>query len=133
MTEQPRSWLLAFAAALILFEATLTTLIVYKIPYTEIDWIAYMQEVTVGIESEEEQQTCQWSRCLPPSHQILHTGGGGLLLGRRCACRRRARLLAPPGRYRPARLPSRFRVRHHLLESRSYPLVYLLSFFQDMS
>eukprot|EP00956_Cyclotella_meneghiniana_P000283 scaffold339_cov77-Cyclotella_meneghiniana.AAC.4 len=37
---------ISFVLLLLLFETVLTSLIVYRIPYTEIDWIAYMQEVS---------------------------------------------------------------------------------------
>jgi alpha-1,3-mannosyltransferase len=33
-------------AALLLFELLLGIVIIHKVPYTEIDWIAYMQEVS---------------------------------------------------------------------------------------
>jgi len=39
------SWDIPFMGGLILAELILSTLIVWKIPYTEIDWIAYMEEV----------------------------------------------------------------------------------------
>lgn len=35
-----------YLVLLFIAEATLTTLIVLRVPYTEIDWVAYMQEVT---------------------------------------------------------------------------------------
>jgi alpha-1,3-mannosyltransferase len=37
--------LLLWALALVLFEVVLTYVIILKVPYTEIDWVAYMQEV----------------------------------------------------------------------------------------
>jgi len=43
---------IAFVLLLLCSEAILTSFIVHKIPYTEIDWVAYMQEVTTYQEGE---------------------------------------------------------------------------------
>lgn len=45
-------WDSMFAAALIFGELVLGCLIIYKVPYTEIDWIAYMQEVDFWLDGE---------------------------------------------------------------------------------
>jgi alpha-1,3-mannosyltransferase len=42
---QQRPWDWVFVALLLLAESILGLLIIWKVPYTEIDWIAYMQEV----------------------------------------------------------------------------------------
>lgn len=43
---------LAFVTLLLLGELALGCLIIYKVPYTEIDWVAYMQEVDFWLEGE---------------------------------------------------------------------------------
>ncbi|KAL7533030.1 hypothetical protein ACHAXR_006297 [Thalassiosira sp. AJA248-18] len=43
-----------FIVFLFVAEAILTTLIVLRVPYTEIDWVAYMQEVTTYQEGERD-------------------------------------------------------------------------------
>jgi alpha-1,3-mannosyltransferase len=48
-TEQ---WDFAFVALLLLGEVALGALIVYKVPYTEIDWVAYMEEVDFWLDGE---------------------------------------------------------------------------------
>ncbi|XP_065182149.1 dol-P-Man:Man(5)GlcNAc(2)-PP-Dol alpha-1,3-mannosyltransferase-like isoform X1 [Sycon ciliatum] len=40
-----RSWTTPICVALLLFEAVLNVAVIWKVPYTEIDWEAYMQEV----------------------------------------------------------------------------------------
>eukprot|EP00803_Ostreobium_quekettii_P007560 evm.model.scf_1127.2 EVM.evm.TU.scf_1127.2 scf_1127:18716-23506(-) len=42
------------SAALLLWEATLCTVIIWKVPYTEIDWVAYMQQVEIFLEGERD-------------------------------------------------------------------------------
>lgn len=44
----------AWVAILLIAEALLTTLIVKRVPYTEIDWVAYMQEVTTYQHGERD-------------------------------------------------------------------------------
>jgi alpha-1,3-mannosyltransferase len=43
-----------YLVLLLIAEVTLTTLIVIRVPYTEIDWVAYMQEVTLYQEGERD-------------------------------------------------------------------------------
>mmetsp|Transcript_7820 Transcript_7820/g.17651 ORF Transcript_7820/g.17651 Transcript_7820/m.17651 type:complete len:469 (-) Transcript_7820:21-1427(-) len=43
-----------FLILLVVAEAILTTLVVHRVPYTEIDWVAYMQEVTTYQEGERD-------------------------------------------------------------------------------
>mmetsp|Transcript_20017 Transcript_20017/g.56738 ORF Transcript_20017/g.56738 Transcript_20017/m.56738 type:complete len:433 (-) Transcript_20017:100-1398(-) len=45
-------WDVAFALAMMLGELLLGIIIIWKIPYTEIDWIAYMQEVGMWLDGE---------------------------------------------------------------------------------
>jgi len=44
----------AWVIILLIAEALLTTLIVKRVPYTEIDWVAYMQEVTTYQNGERD-------------------------------------------------------------------------------
>ena len=43
-----------YIVLLVVAEAILTTLVVQRVPYTEIDWVAYMQEVTTYQEGERD-------------------------------------------------------------------------------
>jgi alpha-1,3-mannosyltransferase len=45
-------WDAVFLALLLIAELVLGALIIYKVPYTEIDWIAYMQEVDFWLDGE---------------------------------------------------------------------------------
>lgn len=45
-------WDYAFIASLLLVEFALGSLIILKVPYTEIDWIAYMEEVDFWMDGE---------------------------------------------------------------------------------
>jgi len=49
-----KKWDLPFVALLLIFEAAVSLLIVKKVPYTEIDWEAYMQEVTTWQDGERD-------------------------------------------------------------------------------
>jgi hypothetical protein len=47
-----QSWDVTFIALLLVFEALLSVAIVKFVPYTEIDWEAYMQEVSMWQDGE---------------------------------------------------------------------------------
>ena len=49
-------WDVPYVGALLLAEFALGSLIILKIPYTEIDWIAYMEEVDFWMEGEYDYQ-----------------------------------------------------------------------------
>ena len=47
-----RQWDYVFVALLLMAELTLSSLIIHKVPYTEIDWVAYMEEVDFWMDGE---------------------------------------------------------------------------------
>jgi alpha-1,3-mannosyltransferase len=52
ITLAGQRWDAVFVTLLLIAEVVLGALIIYKVPYTEIDWIAYMQEVDFWLDGE---------------------------------------------------------------------------------
>ncbi|KAJ3301325.1 dolichyl-P-Man:Man(5)GlcNAc(2)-PP-dolichol alpha-1,3-mannosyltransferase, partial [Blyttiomyces sp. JEL0837] len=52
LVKNPPLWL--YGSGIIAAECLLSALIILKVPYTEIDWIAYMQEVSGFLGGERD-------------------------------------------------------------------------------
>ncbi|KAG5456857.1 MAG: ALG3 protein-domain-containing protein [Olpidium bornovanus] len=108
-----RRYFAVIAAALVLLDCALTFLIIEKVPYTEIDWVAYMQEVE-GYQSGKRD------------YAELRGDTGPLIPGRVCVrflrssrpdgrrpgpAERAVRVRGPPRRHARGRFPDILRVR----------------------
>lgn len=65
-----RAWFVQFAGLLLLAEAVLNALIIRFVPYTEIDWVAYMEEVGGVLDGERDYS--QLKGCTGP---LVYPGG----------------------------------------------------------